>query len=97
MGDSSGDANRADGETPLHELAMDALDIDATAVTNADFAQFVGDTGYFTEAETFEFSAELHLAIRAPREGFLGHTQEHPGGSACAEQTGSLPWARVEH
>ena len=34
MGDSSGDKNRADGETPRHEVALSAFDIDATTVTN---------------------------------------------------------------
>ena len=66
MGDSSGDKNRADGETPRHEVALSAFDIDATTVTNDAFARFVEETGYLTEAERFGFSAVFHLAIAAP-------------------------------
>ena len=50
MGDSSGDKNRADGETPRHEVAISTFDIDATTVTNDAFARFVEATGYVTEA-----------------------------------------------
>ena len=57
MGDSSGDENRGDGETPRHEVSISAFEIDTTSVTNDDFARFVDDTGYLTEAETFGFSA----------------------------------------
>jgi len=49
MGDSTGDRNPLDGEAPVHEVLLDAFEIDATSVTNADFAQFVDATGYATE------------------------------------------------
>ncbi len=94
MGDSSGDRNPQDGETPLHRVTLAAFDIDATNVTNEDFAGFVSDTGYRTEAEVFGFSAVFHLAVAAPSEDVLGRTQgmpwwcgvkganwRHPGGS----------------
>ncbi|MFC7457019.1 formylglycine-generating enzyme family protein [Brachybacterium sp. GCM10030267] len=94
MGDSSGDRNRADGETPRHQVALSAFEIDATSVTNADFARFVEATGYRTEAETFGFSAVFHLAVAAKDEEIMGPAQgtpwwrgvqgadwRHPGGS----------------
>ncbi|MEU2199882.1 formylglycine-generating enzyme family protein [Isoptericola sp. NPDC019482] len=94
MGDSSGDQNPADGETPRHEVTLGAFEIDATSVTNADFARFVDDTGYRTEAETFGFSAVFHLAVAAPEDDVLGQPPgtpwwfgvrgadwRHPGGS----------------
>lgn len=93
MGDSSGDKNRADGETPRHEVALSAFDIDATTVTNDAFARFVEEAGYVTEAESFGFSAVFHLAIAAPEEdvmgpadgtpwwaGVKGADRRHPGG-----------------
>ena len=93
MGDSRGDRNPGDGETPLHELFIDSFQIDATSVTNADFARFVAATGYETEAETFGFSAVFHLALNAPKEDVMGAAQgtpwwlgvrgadwQHPGG-----------------
>lgn len=72
MGDSSGDRNPADGEVPLHEVALVAFEMDATTVTNADFAAFVDATGYVTEAESFGFSAVFHLAVEAEEEDILG-------------------------
>lgn len=57
MGDGFGDGNPADGETPVHEVRLAPLTIDATSVTNTDFAQFVDATGFVTEAERFDFSA----------------------------------------
>jgi formylglycine-generating enzyme len=51
MGDSSGDRNPGDGELPLHEVTVGEFEIDATTVTNDDFARFVAATGFRTEAE----------------------------------------------
>ena len=94
MGDAQGDGNWGDGEVPVHEVAVAAYSIDATSVTNADFARFVADTGFRTEAETFGFSAVFHLAVAAPREAVMGPAEgtpwwfgiygadwQHPGGS----------------
>lgn len=94
MGDSSGDGNRLDGETPVHQVHVDALSIDGTAVTNAAFGAFVEATGYVTEAEFFGFSAVFHLALAAPPEdvmgpaagtpwwvGVRGASWRHPGGA----------------
>lgn len=78
MGDSSGDRNPADGELPLHEVTLDAFEIDATTVTNADFARFVDATGYRTEAETFGFSAVFHLAVAADRGDIMGQADGTP-------------------
>ncbi|WP_422115433.1 formylglycine-generating enzyme family protein [Brachybacterium sp. UNK5269] len=78
MGDSSGDRNRADGEVPRHGVEMSAFTIDATAVTNADFARFVEDTGFETEAERFGFSAVFHLALSASEEDIMGPASGTP-------------------
>lgn len=43
----------ADGEGPVREVTVDGFWIDPYAVTNAQFAQFVQETGYVTEAEKF--------------------------------------------
>lgn len=93
MGDSSGDHNPGDGELPVHRVHVDAFEIDATTVTNADFARFVAETGYRTEAETFGYSAVFHLAVAADPEdqmgpagatpwwsGIRGADWAHPGG-----------------
>lgn len=72
MGDARSDENRGDGETPIHEVTLESFSIDATSVTNDDFARFVEATGYLTEAETWGFSAVFHLAIAAPAEDIMG-------------------------
>lgn len=72
MGDSSGDRNAPDGEIPRHKVRLDAFQIDATTVTNTQFGQFVGETGFRTEAESFGFSAVFHLALQAPVEDVMG-------------------------
>lgn len=72
MGDSTGDRNRPDGEVPLHAVELDDFSIDATTVTNDDFAKFVADTGFVTDAERFGWSAVFRSAVRAPEDDVLG-------------------------
>ena len=62
MGDPFDEGYPGDGETPVHAVRLDAFRMDATAVTNAQFATFVKDTGYLTGAEEFGLSAVFHLA-----------------------------------
>lgn len=93
MGDSSGDRNPHDGEVPLHEVELESFSMDATPVTNDDFARFVEATGYRTEAEQFGFSAVFHLSFAAPDADIMGAASgvrwwlgvrgadwRHPGG-----------------
>ena len=63
MGDAFGEGYPADGETPVHDVRLDAFRMDATAVTNAQFATFVKDTGHVTGAEELGVSAVFHLAF----------------------------------
>ncbi len=94
MGNNNGDENAADGETPVHQVELAPFSIDATSVTNADFAHFADATGYRTEAETFGYSAVFHLALAAEQDevmgpasgtpwwvGVRGADWRHPGGS----------------
>jgi formylglycine-generating enzyme required for sulfatase activity len=62
----------------VHPVRLAAFDIDVTCVTNADFAAFVADSGYRTDAERYGFSAVFHLAVRAPRSDILGPSSEAP-------------------
>lgn len=72
MGDAFGDGYPGDGEGPVHEVTVSPYRIDATSVTNADFAGFTRATGYQTEAERFGFSAVFHLAVRARPQHVMG-------------------------
>lgn len=74
MGTEDADRNRGDGESPVRSVEVPDFRIDATCVTNAEFAAFVGETGYVTEAEEFGWSfvfgallePELRRASRKP-------------------------------
>lgn len=78
MGDSSGDGIEEDGELPRHAVELDAFAIDATPVTNEQFAKFVAATGYLTAAERFGTSAVFHLLVDAPTEDIRGATSQTP-------------------
>lgn len=77
MGDAFGEGRPEDGETPVHDVTLDAFDIDATTVTNDDFARFVDDTGHRTEAETTGLSAVFHT-LAHPRAEVLGRSPRAP-------------------
>ena len=93
MGDSTGDGNPGDGETPVHPVFVPEFEIDVTSVTNEQFAAFIADTGYRIEAEVFGFSAVFHLALQTDPSnvisaasgtpwwlGVTGADWAHPGG-----------------
>ncbi|MFB6228570.1 MAG: formylglycine-generating enzyme family protein [Halobacteriales archaeon] len=56
MGTDSDVGFAADGEGPAREVRIDPIYVDRHAVTNAEFLQFVRDTGYTTDAERFGWS-----------------------------------------
>ncbi len=45
-----------DGEGPVRQITLAPFWIDERAVTNEDFAAFVDESGYVTEAESFDWS-----------------------------------------
>ena len=69
------DAYPADGEGPVREVTLPGFAISATAVTNAEFAEFVGATGHRTTAEvegwSFVFAGLLPDDF-PPTRGVLG-------------------------
>lgn len=52
-----------DGEGPVREVTLSPFWIDATSVTNTQFAAFIEATGYVTEAERFGWSFVFHLHL----------------------------------
>jgi formylglycine-generating enzyme required for sulfatase activity len=63
MGTDSDEGFPADGEGPVREVTLSPFEIDAYAVSNDDFAAFVSETGYVTEAERFGWSFVFHLFV----------------------------------
>ena len=47
------EACESDGEGPVRDITLDCYCLDQTAVSNAQFAEFIEATGYVTESETF--------------------------------------------
>ncbi|WP_217169077.1 formylglycine-generating enzyme family protein [Streptomyces sp. AC512_CC834] len=78
MGDAFGEGYAADGETPVHPVALQPFHIDETAVTNAHFAGFVKATGHVTDAERYGSSAVFHLVLDAPSTDVLGNAAGAP-------------------
>jgi formylglycine-generating enzyme required for sulfatase activity len=69
MGNTDGYARPGDGEGPVRTVTLSQYAIDACAVTNVEFEEFVAATGYRTEAEQFgwSFVFEGHVAESARR------------------------------
>jgi formylglycine-generating enzyme len=56
MGSEDADAIVTDGEGPVRPVIVDPFYLDTYPVTNEQFAEFVGATGYKTESENFGWS-----------------------------------------
>ncbi len=76
----------ADGEGPVHAVRLDSFWMDACAVTNEQFNEFVNASGYKTEAERFGWSFV-----------FFGHlTAQQLARAVRAVVQGSEWWCRVD-
>src|SRR5438046_1888074 len=69
MGGDDADAFLDDGEGPVREVTLSAFLIDALAVTNGQFAAFVADTNYVTDAEQFGWSFVFRGMVDAQASG----------------------------
>ena len=56
MGTNSKEGFPEDGEGPMRKVKVDPFYMDPYTVTNAQFAEFVKETGYQTEAEAYGWS-----------------------------------------
>jgi sulfatase modifying factor 1 len=79
MGSADEDGWPEDGEGPVREVALSAFYLDATAVTNVQFAKFVEATDYQTEAERFGWSFVFHLLVPAKILRKLGRSKRVEG------------------
>jgi formylglycine-generating enzyme required for sulfatase activity len=104
MGTDSDEGFPTDGEGPVREVRTDAYWIDTCAVTNDDFAAFVRDTGYETEAERFEWSFVFYQFLSKQKQRATRRVQAAPWwcvvGGACwkhPEGPGSHVESRGDH
>ncbi|MDO3409106.1 formylglycine-generating enzyme family protein [Saccharibacillus sp. CPCC 101409] len=63
MGTDDADGFPLDGEGPVREVTVSPFRLARSAVTNRQFAAFIEDTGYRTEAERFGWSFVFHLFL----------------------------------
>ncbi|MEX2297253.1 MAG: SUMF1/EgtB/PvdO family nonheme iron enzyme, partial [Dongiaceae bacterium] len=93
MGTDSGDGYRADGEGPARRVALGAFSIAAHAVSNDDFARFVRETGYVTDAERGGWSYVFRGFIgTVPTDRIRGVSSEAPWWVAVEDAC----WLRPE-
>ncbi|WP_326701119.1 formylglycine-generating enzyme family protein [Streptomyces sp. NBC_01754] len=69
MGTDHADRFESDGEGPVREVRLSPFGIAATTVTNAQFARFVKETSYLTDAERFGWSYVFHLLVSPAARG----------------------------
>lgn len=84
IGDDGPEAIAGDGEGPVRKISSPGFRISKTTVTNAEFARFVAESGYVTEAEILGWS-------------FVFAAQMHPGATLCDVADSAAPewWAPV--
>jgi sulfatase modifying factor 1 len=77
MGSESTKVFHGDGEGPIRKVELPSYWIDETSVTNREFAGFIEDTGYKTEAETYgwSFVFEGQLSEKTLNNHFQGRSQ----------------------
>ncbi|WP_407269683.1 formylglycine-generating enzyme family protein [Radiobacillus sp. PE A8.2] len=63
MGTEDNQGFPADGEGPIRKVTVGPFSIDAYAVTNQEFSEFVKETGYVTESEDFGWSFVFYKLI----------------------------------
>jgi len=81
MGTDSGEGFPADGEGPVRKVFVDTFWIDVAPVTNDEFARFVGESGYVTEAEQYGWSFV-----------FGGHIPEDRFAELVEDTVAGAPW-----
>ncbi len=91
LGDAFGEGYAADGEGPVHEVELAAYLIDATCVSNAEFAAFVEATGHVTTAEREGFSAVFHGAYVGDGHDVLGRAAGAPWWLGVKDATWRAP------
>lgn len=63
MGTDDKEGFPADGEGPTRKVTLSSFLMDATAVTNKQFAAFIQETNYVTDAERFGWSYVFHSFV----------------------------------
>ena len=79
-----GDDDGMPFEAPVHTVELDSFLIDRAEVTVAEFAKFVSQTGYRTEAENYGWSAVFDLETGAWRRADGANWRQPEGADSTA-------------
>ncbi len=93
MGTDSNEGFPADGEGPARRVSVSPFRIAATAVTNAQFAEFVRSTGYITQAEEAGSSFVFYLQVPVAQRAAI---RKHPHGLPWWLEVRDACWQRPE-
>ena len=79
MGSDHDESSEEDGETIRREVYIHSFYMDRYAVTNEQFARFIEETGYETDAEKYGWSFVFHLFVNDELEqDILGSPKDTP-------------------
>ncbi len=93
MGAAEGEGFPGDHEGPVREAELPSFAVSAYAVTNAQFADFVRETGYRTDAERHNWS---YVFVGAVPERLLGGIARAPAGTPWWLPVPRAYWAQPE-
>lgn len=93
MGTDAAEGFPADGEGPSREVTVSPFYLSPHAVTNLEFARFVEETGYATEAERFGWSFVFHLFVSEATRATVRHA---PGQTPWWLAVEGADWRRPE-
>src|SRR5207248_2798685 len=79
MGEDRGEGHTLDGEGPSRIVEVDRFAIAECVVSNREFGEFVGASGYVTDAERFGWSfVFVSFLTEQPRSAAKGHADAAP-------------------
>lgn len=85
MGTDDEEGFPVDGEGPVREVTIQSFYMDKYAVTNEQFAEFIRETGYVTEAEQFDWSFVFYMLL------------SEKTASQVTQSVAGTPWWSVVH
>ena len=86
-------AFKQDGESPIREITLDSFYMDETSVNNSQFAKFINETKYRTEAEKFGWSFVFNLLISKKT---LSISPEYPPNTPWWRKVDGASWRHPE-
>ena len=97
MGADDEEGFPSDGEGPVREVRLDPFYMDCHAVTNEQFAEFVRETGYTTEAEEYGWSFVFYAFLPSKKARRARQVPDAPWWRAIKKACWKWPEGRGSH